>query len=79
MHARGAQAFVMECSSIGLEQGRCEYVRYNLAMMTNFTRDHLDYHGDGAGKGRAGSWRPGSHAASERAHSAIATCAGVRG
>lgn len=41
-----AQAVVMEVSSIGLDQHRVDGVHFNLAVFTNFTQDHLDYHGD---------------------------------
>jgi len=41
----GAQALAMEVSSIGLEQGRVFGVSYDIALFTNLTRDHLDYHG----------------------------------
>lgn len=34
----------IEASSIGLEQGRLNHVRIELAAYTNFSRDHLDYH-----------------------------------
>lgn len=40
----GAQAFAMEASSIGLEQGRMAGTALETAMFTNLTRDHLDYH-----------------------------------
>ncbi len=36
----------MEASSIGLEQGRLAAVPVEVALFTNLTRDHLDYHGD---------------------------------
>jgi UDP-N-acetylmuramyl-tripeptide synthetase len=36
---------VMEASSIGLEQGRMTEVSIDTAVFTNFTQDHLDYHG----------------------------------
>jgi UDP-N-acetylmuramyl-tripeptide synthetase len=36
---------VMEASSIGLEQGRMDDVTIDTAIFTNFTQDHLDYHG----------------------------------
>ena len=42
----GAQAVVMEASSIGIDQSRVEGVRFACALFTNLSRDHLDYHGD---------------------------------
>ncbi|MFA9438662.1 UDP-N-acetylmuramoyl-L-alanyl-D-glutamate--2,6-diaminopimelate ligase [Uliginosibacterium sp. sgz301328] len=41
---QGAQAVAMEVSSIGLDQGRVNGCRINIAVLTNLTRDHLDYH-----------------------------------
>jgi UDP-N-acetylmuramoyl-L-alanyl-D-glutamate--2,6-diaminopimelate ligase len=41
----GAAACVLEASSIGIEEGRMNGVRVDVAVFTNFTRDHLDYHG----------------------------------
>jgi UDP-N-acetylmuramoyl-L-alanyl-D-glutamate--2,6-diaminopimelate ligase len=41
---QGAQAVAMEVSSIGLDQGRINGCRLNVAVFTNLTRDHLDYH-----------------------------------
>jgi UDP-N-acetylmuramoyl-L-alanyl-D-glutamate--2,6-diaminopimelate ligase len=35
----------MEVSSIGLDQGRVEGVQFDVAVFTNLTRDHLEYHG----------------------------------
>ena len=35
----------MEVSSVGLHQKRVEAVRFDTAIFTNLTRDHLDYHG----------------------------------
>lgn len=42
----GADALAMEVSSIGLDQGRVNGVAMDLAVLTNLSRDHLDYHGD---------------------------------
>jgi UDP-N-acetylmuramoyl-L-alanyl-D-glutamate--2,6-diaminopimelate ligase len=41
---RGANELVMEVSSHALEQGRVAEVGYDVAIFTNLTRDHLDYH-----------------------------------
>ncbi|MGZ8993027.1 MAG: UDP-N-acetylmuramoyl-L-alanyl-D-glutamate--2,6-diaminopimelate ligase [Burkholderiaceae bacterium] len=41
----GAHALAMEVSSIGLEQGRLNGMKIDVALFTNLTRDHLDYHG----------------------------------
>ena len=41
----GVQACAMEASSIGLEEHRLAGTRIEVAIFTNFTRDHLDYHG----------------------------------
>ena len=43
--ARGATDVAMEVSSHALEQGRVDGVNFRLAVFTNLTRDHLDYHG----------------------------------
>lgn len=42
----GAAYVAMEASSQGLEQGRLNGTRVELAVLTNLGRDHLDYHGD---------------------------------
>ncbi len=38
------KAAVMEVSSIGLEQGRVSGIHYDVAIFTNLTQEHLDYH-----------------------------------
>ena len=43
---QGADCFVMEVSSHGLDQGRVNGVAFDVALFTNLSRDHLDYHGD---------------------------------
>jgi UDP-N-acetylmuramoyl-L-alanyl-D-glutamate--2,6-diaminopimelate ligase len=43
--AQGATACAMEVSSIGLHQRRVADIAFDVAVFTNFTRDHLDYHG----------------------------------
>lgn len=43
--AARADSCVMEASSIGLDQGRTNAVAFDIAVYTNLTRDHLDYHG----------------------------------
>lgn len=43
--ASGADPIVMEVSSVGLHQKRVSGVRFDTAVFTNLTRDHLDYHG----------------------------------
>ena len=40
----GAQAVSMEVSSIGLDQDRTSGVQFDVALFTNLTRDHLEYH-----------------------------------
>ena len=41
---RGATELVTEVSSHGLDQGRAAGVPFDVAVFTNLTRDHLDYH-----------------------------------
>jgi UDP-N-acetylmuramoyl-L-alanyl-D-glutamate--2,6-diaminopimelate ligase len=43
--ARGATELVTEVSSHALDQGRAYGVPFDVAVFTNLTRDHLDYHG----------------------------------
>ena len=45
-YSGGAQAVVMEVSSIGLDQQRVKGVDFNLGVFTNLSEDHLDYHSD---------------------------------
>jgi len=62
----GVQAVAMEVSSHALDQGRVDGVHYDVAVFTNLTRDHLDYHGDMASYGAAKArlfGRPGLKAA----------------
>lgn len=62
----GVQAVAMEVSSHALDQGRVDGVHYDVAVFTNLTRDHLDYHGDMASYGGAKARlfvRPGLKAA----------------
>ncbi|MBB1437738.1 UDP-N-acetylmuramoyl-L-alanyl-D-glutamate--2,6-diaminopimelate ligase [Shewanella sp. SG41-4] len=44
--AKGAELCAMEVSSHGLVQGRVEAAPFEIAVFTNLSRDHLDYHGD---------------------------------
>ncbi|MBP9218787.1 MAG: bifunctional UDP-N-acetylmuramoyl-L-alanyl-D-glutamate--2,6-diaminopimelate ligase MurE/UDP-N-acetylmuramoyl-tripeptide--D-alanyl-D-alanine ligase MurF [Sterolibacterium sp.] len=46
MRAAGADACAMEVSSIGLDQRRVDAVHFDTVVLTNLTRDHLDYHGN---------------------------------
>ena len=41
---RGARAVSMEVSSIGLDQDRVSGVEFDVALFTNLSRDHLEYH-----------------------------------
>lgn len=47
--AGGTDCLAMEASSHGLDQCRLDGVRVRVAAFTNFSQDHLDYHGDMAG------------------------------
>jgi len=62
----GAAGVAMEVSSHGLDQGRVAEVAFDVAVFTNLSRDHLDYHGSmehyGATKARLFQW-PGLQAA----------------
>ena len=41
---QGIELVALEASSIGLQQGRLNGTRIGVAVLTNLTRDHLDYH-----------------------------------
>ena len=57
---QGLAACAMEASSIGLEEGRMDGMQVRVAIFTNLTQDHLDYHGSmqayGAAKRRLFGW-----------------------
>jgi UDP-N-acetylmuramoyl-L-alanyl-D-glutamate--2,6-diaminopimelate ligase len=44
--AQGLQACALEASSIGLNEHRLNGTKIRVAVFTNFTQDHLDYHRD---------------------------------
>ena len=46
IHDKGARYVMMEVSSHALMQGRVNGVNFNIAVFTNLSHDHLDYHGD---------------------------------
>lgn len=43
--SKGATELVTEVSSHALDQGRAAGIQFDVAVFTNLTRDHLDYHG----------------------------------
>jgi len=53
MHQQGFDLVAMEISSHGLVQQRVAAVPFTVAIFTNLSRDHLDYHGSMAEYGRA--------------------------
>ena len=46
IRAAGATHAALEVSSHGLAQNRVDGVRFDAALFTNLSRDHIDYHGD---------------------------------
>ena len=44
MVSKNCEHVAMEVSSVGLDQKRVEAIRFDTAVFTNLTRDHLDYH-----------------------------------
>ncbi len=58
---QGVQIVAMEVSSHALVQGRVNAVKFDVAMLTNLSRDHLDFHGDmqsyAAAKRRLFDWK----------------------
>lgn len=60
----GLKACAVEASSIGIEEARLDGTQIRVALFTNFTQDHLDYHGSmdayWQAKRRLFSW-PGLH------------------
>lgn len=44
LHQKGAEHVAMEVSSHALEQGRVGAVNFDIAVFTQLSRDHLDYH-----------------------------------
>jgi murE/murF fusion protein len=64
---QGFAACALEASSIGIVEHRLDGTKIDVALFTNFTRDHLDYHGTMAGywaaKRQLFAW-PGLRAAS---------------
>lgn len=53
LHDEDAKAVVIEASSHGLSQQRLSGVNFDVAVFTNLTRDHLDYHGSMKAYGEA--------------------------
>lgn len=49
----GVDSVAMEVSSHALDQGRVDGLTFRVAMFTNLSRDHLDYHGSMAAYGQS--------------------------
>jgi UDP-N-acetylmuramoyl-L-alanyl-D-glutamate--2,6-diaminopimelate ligase len=63
---RGARVVAMEVSSIGLDQDRVAGIEFDVALFTNLSRDHLEYHRTmrryGEAKSRLFAWESLRHA-----------------
>lgn len=44
-HQQGLEAYVMEATSIAIEQQRLDHVEFDVGVHTNLTPEHLEYHG----------------------------------
>lgn len=53
MVSQGSQSAVMEVSSHALDQGRVDKIDFDVAIFSNLTLEHLDYHGTIESYGRA--------------------------
>ncbi len=53
MHDTGCSSVAMEVSSHAMMQGRVAGVQFDVAVFTNLSRDHLDYHGSMEAYGNA--------------------------
>lgn len=53
LRKQGAKAVAMEVSSHGVVQGRVAALAFDVAVFTNLSRDHLDYHGSMQAYGEA--------------------------
>jgi UDP-N-acetylmuramoyl-L-alanyl-D-glutamate--2,6-diaminopimelate ligase len=66
LHDAGGRYFGMEVSSHALDQHRVAGLRFDTAVFTNLTHDHLDYHGTfaayGAAKAKLFTWAALRHA-----------------
>jgi UDP-N-acetylmuramoyl-L-alanyl-D-glutamate--2,6-diaminopimelate ligase len=66
LRAEGVRSLAMEVSSHALDQHRVDGVRFDTAVFTNLTRDHLDYHGSfdsyAAAKAKLFAWPDLKHA-----------------
>jgi UDP-N-acetylmuramoyl-L-alanyl-D-glutamate--2,6-diaminopimelate ligase len=66
LRAQGVRLLGMEVTSHALDQHRVAGVRFETAVFTNLTRDHLDYHGTfeayGAAKAKLFAWPGLKHA-----------------